>query len=46
MELIILSGYTDEEKLDIAQTFWFQKILKNMAFLQNQFILTKPILVM
>jgi len=44
MEKIILSGYTDDEKLEIAQHFLIQKNLKEYGLTTRQFKLPEDIL--
>ncbi len=45
MEIISLSGYTEEEKLEIAQKFLIPKNLKEYSLEAEQFKIPKPILV-
>lgn len=44
MELIEVSGYTQEEKLEIAKRHLISKELENHGLKDSQFILTKPVL--
>ena len=44
MEIITLSGYTEDEKIDIANNFLFQKILKNMDLTPKQFKISDDML--
>lgn len=44
MEIIQLSGYTEEEKLDIANNFLIPKNLKQYGLTVAQFTLSEPIL--
>jgi len=44
MELIEVSGYTQEEKLEIAKRHLISKELENHGLKESQFILTKPVL--
>lgn len=43
MELIEVSGYTQEEKAEIAQRYLVPKELENHGLKQEQFTLTKPL---
>ena len=43
MELIEVTGYTQEEKVEIAQRHLVQKELENHGLSKEQFVLTKPV---
>lgn len=44
MERIILSGYTEDEKIDIAQRFMIPKNLEEYSLKASQFVLPKDVL--
>lgn len=44
MEMIFLSGYTEQEKMDIARHFLIPKSLKEYGLKKTQFILPDPLL--
>jgi ATP-dependent Lon protease len=44
MEIIYLSGYTEEEKITIAQKFLIPKNLKDLSLSAEQFIFPEPLL--
>jgi len=44
MELIEVSGYTQEEKIEIARRHLVSKELENHGLKESQFVLTKPVI--
>ena len=46
MELIELSGYTDKEKLEIAQNFLIPRLLKEYALNESQVLIKKKALIL
>jgi ATP-dependent Lon protease len=44
MEMIFLSGYTEQEKMDIARNFLLPKSLKEYGLKKTQFVLPDPII--